>query len=173
MSDAAIAEDIAEDMEPGAGLDDAEGEGRSGRGRSRIIMIAAGGLLLACAAAGSAAYFFGAVPTMSGKEKQVVESYYFDLPDMVVNLSALDERAQYLKLKVSLETHDKATLSVLQPAMPKILDAFQVYLRELRVTDIEGSAGLERLKEELARRINIAIHPATVDAVLFREILVQ
>ena len=45
--------------------------------------------------------------------------------------------------------------------------------RELRKSDLEGSAGIYRLKEELRRRINVAIFPAQVDAILFKELLVQ
>jgi flagellar FliL protein len=57
--------------------------------------------------------------------------------------------------------------------MAKVVDAFQVYLRELRKSDLEGSAGVYRLKEELRRRVNIAIFPAQIDSILFKEILVQ
>jgi flagellar FliL protein len=46
-------------------------------------------------------------------------------------------------------------------------------LRELRVTDLEGSAGLYRLREELTRRVNVAIAPNRIRAVLFKEIVVQ
>ena len=61
----------------------------------------------------------------------------------------------------------------IQPYLPRILDAFQVNLRELRPADLEGSSGLFRLKEELLRRINTAVYPARVEGVLFKEILVQ
>ena len=57
--------------------------------------------------------------------------------------------------------------------MAKVVDAFQVYLRELRKSDLEGSAGIYRLKEELMRRVNVAIYPSHVDSILFKEILVQ
>jgi flagellar FliL protein len=57
--------------------------------------------------------------------------------------------------------------------MPRIMDAFQTYLRELRPSDLEGSAGLYRLKEELTRRVNASIAPARINAVLFKEIVVQ
>jgi flagellar FliL protein len=50
---------------------------------------------------------------------------------------------------------------------------FQVYLRELRTTDLNGSVGMFRLKEELTRRVNAAISPHHVNAVLFKEILIQ
>jgi flagellar FliL protein len=61
----------------------------------------------------------------------------------------------------------------IQPLMPRIMDAFQTYLRELRPTDLDGSAGLYRLKEELTRRVNDAVAPNRVTAVLFKEIVVQ
>ena len=41
------------------------------------------------------------------------------------------------------------------PVMPRVMDAFQTYLRELRPSDLDGSAGLYRLKEELTRRVNL------------------
>ncbi|MGE0230623.1 MAG: flagellar basal body-associated FliL family protein [Flavobacteriaceae bacterium] len=170
MADAAIAEDP--DLTEADEASEGAGEGASKR--KKLIMLGGAAVLAVAVIGGGAGYLAGWFsPAAETAEAPVVESYYFDLPDLVVNLSALDDRAQYLKLRVTLETHDKRSLSALEPAMPKVLDAFQVYLRELRVTDIEGSAGLQRLKEELLRRINIAIHPAKVDAVLFREIIVQ
>ena len=57
--------------------------------------------------------------------------------------------------------------------MPRLMDTFQTYLRELRPTDLDGSAGLFRVKEDLQKRINIAIYPGRVEAVLFREIVIQ
>ena len=68
---------------------------------------------------------------------------------------------------------DESVMKAIQPRMAKVVDAFQVYLRELRKSDLEGSAGIYRLKEELRRRINVAIFPAQVDAILFKELLVQ
>ena len=61
----------------------------------------------------------------------------------------------------------------IKPAMPRITDLFQTYLRELRSSDISGSAGLFRLKEEMLRRVNLAVAPAAVNTVLFREIVIQ
>ena len=98
---------------------------------------------------------------------------YYNLPEMVVNLSSQDKRAQYLKLKVSLEAPDQMVLDALNPIMPRVLDMFQLYLRELRSNDLEGSAGIYRLKEELLRRINLEIHPHRISRVLFNEIIVQ
>jgi flagellar protein FliL len=99
---------------------------------------------------------------------------FVDLPEVLVNLSNTgSDRTQYLKVKVVLELPDQMLMQQIQPVMPRVLDAFQTYLRELRPTDLDGSSGLYRLKEELTRRVNAAIAPNKVSAVLFKEIVVQ
>ena len=101
------------------------------------------------------------------------ESFYYDLADLLVNLNTQGKQPRYLKLSVSLEIHDEKMIPELEKLLPRIVDRFQVYLRELRTEDISGSAGVYRLKEELLGRVNKAIEPATVSDVLFREMLVQ
>jgi flagellar FliL protein len=100
---------------------------------------------------------------------------FLDMPDVLVNLSSTGggDRTQYLKVKVTLELPDQAMSAQIQPVMPRLMDAFQTYLRELRPTDLDGSAGLYRLKEELTRRVNASIAPSRINAVLFKEIVVQ
>lgn len=100
-------------------------------------------------------------------------AYYFDLPMMILNLSAADERPGFVKLEITLEVGDQKMLDIIKPNLPRVLDAFQTYMRELRVNDLQGSAGLFRLKEELQRRVNIAVYPARVDDVLFKNVIVQ
>ena len=99
---------------------------------------------------------------------------YVEVPDMLVNLVGLPgDRVQYLKVKIVLEVKEEKQVEVIKPALPRVTDLFQTYLRELRPSDLNGSAGLFRLKEELTRRVNAAIAPSTVNAVLFKEIVVQ
>src|SRR5262249_10306277 len=99
---------------------------------------------------------------------------FVDLPELLVNLSNTgSDRTQYLKVKVVLELPDQLMIAQIQPVMPRVMDAFQTYLRELRPSDLEGSAGLYRLKEELTRRVNASISPNKINAVLFKEIVVQ
>jgi flagellar protein FliL len=76
-------------------------------------------------------------------------------------------------VKVTLELPNETMSAQIQPLMPRLMDAFQTYLRELRPSDLDGSAGLYRLKEELTRRVNAAIAPSRINAVLFKEIVVQ
>jgi flagellar FliL protein len=92
----------------------------------------------------------------------------------MVNLSGVaGERAQYLKLKVVLELPDQTMGAQIQPVMPRLMDAFQTYLRELRPADLDGSAGLYRMRDELTRRINAMLAPNHVNAVLFKEVVIQ
>jgi flagellar FliL protein len=99
---------------------------------------------------------------------------FVEVPDMLVNLvSAPGERVQYLKVKVVLEVKEEKQIEAIKPSMPRVTDIFQTYMRELRAADLNGSAGLFRLKEELTRRVNAAVAPIPVSAVLFKEIVVQ
>ncbi|WP_366656469.1 flagellar basal body-associated FliL family protein [Fodinicurvata sp. EGI_FJ10296] len=111
------------------------------------------------------------------EEEQPVDpsepGYYYELPDMLVNLNTGDRRQHFLRLQISLELARESDVEHVERVLPRIIDQFQVYLRELDVTDLQGSAGLYRLREELLRRVSNQAEPAEVRDVLFREMLVQ
>jgi flagellar FliL protein len=142
----------------------------------KLIIFAAAGLVVLLAA-GAGLYFFvfaGKGASDAAHAAAAPATFIFNLPAMTVNLN--DDGAegdQFLKLTIALEVADEAVMKDIQPRMAKVVDAFQVYLRELRKSDLEGSAGIYRLKEELRRRVNLAIFPAQVEGILFKEILVQ
>jgi flagellar FliL protein len=96
-----------------------------------------------------------------------------DLPDILVNLQGGGRQQSFIKLKVALEYDELDTQLALNQKLPRVIDSFQVYLRELRSDDLAGSAGLQRLKEELLYRVNAAIFPQKIKDVLFKEMLVQ
>lgn len=98
---------------------------------------------------------------------------FLTLPDMVVNIQAPDGRPTFLKLKLTLETHDAHVAEQLQAEMPRMQDMFQGFLRELRPDDLAGSAGSFQLRAEILRRVNLIAAPGKVDAVLIEEMLVQ
>ena len=99
---------------------------------------------------------------------------YVEVPDMLVNLIGLPgERVQYLKAKIVLEVKEEKQAEAIKPSLPRVTDIFQTYLRELRPSDLNGSAGLFRLKEDLTRRVNAAVAPNHVSAVLFKEVVIQ
>jgi flagellar FliL protein len=138
------------------------------RGLNKFVWIG----VVAALALGAGGYFL----FMKGHRDAVAEApkvLFYDLPDMTVNLSASPDRPQYLRVKVTLEVDNGQVIDAIRPVMPRVIDTFQTHLRELRITDLEGSAGLFRLRDELTRRVNLAIAPNRVRAVLFRELVVQ
>ena len=139
-------------------------------GLNKFVLIGAGAGLILVLGGGGYFMFSG---HKEPEAKAAPKSVFYDLPDMIVNLSASPERPQYLRVKITLEAENNAVVDAMKPVMPRVLDAFQVHLRELRMTDLEGSAGLYRLREELTRRVNLAIAPNRIRAVLFKEIVVQ
>lgn len=168
-------EEEKKDAEEGA-----EGEGEEAGSKKKfsgkkIVLFGVLPLLLLAGGGGAAWYFglFGGGQEQTAEHKEGPTVFFYDMPEMLVNLSATDKRAQYLKLKVALEIEKEEIAQSLNPVLPRIMDTFQVYLRELRTEDIEGSAGVYRLKEELLRRVNLSISPHKVDRVLFKEIIVQ
>src|SRR5207245_2857039 len=99
---------------------------------------------------------------------------FVEVPDMMVNLTGNPgDRVQYLRVKLVLELKEEKQIEEVKPNMPRVTDIFQTYLRELRPADLNGSAGMFRLKEELTRRVNVAVAPGQVNAVLFKEIVIQ
>ena len=163
----------SDQAEGGAGSAEAIPQPKS---KLKLIIIAVVGLMLV--GGGAVAWFF-LFSHHDGEEKHAEAPppkppSFVEVPDMRVNLiGAPGERVQYLKVKVVLEVKEEKQVEAIKPNMPRVTDIFQTYLRELRPSDINGSAGLFRLKEELTKRVNAAVAPTPVTAVLFKEIVVQ
>ncbi len=98
---------------------------------------------------------------------------FLKIPDMIVNLNSEDGTPRYLRLSVQLEFKSAEDMAAVEKLLPRIVDQFQTYLRELRVRDLRGSAGIYRLQMELLARVNQAAYPTEVQDVLFQEILIQ
>lgn len=155
---------------------EASAHGAAPKGKGRKLMIIGGaavGLLLAAGGGGFFLMQSGMLGGGASVSAPTGQAYFYELPEMTVNLNSSGGSAEFLKLRISLEIHDESMMGIIEPRMARVLDAFQVYLRELRRSDLEGSAGIYRLKEELHRRVNLAVYPATVDNILFLELLVQ
>jgi flagellar FliL protein len=101
------------------------------------------------------------------------EPVYMDLPDIVVNLNSTSRRTNYINLKITLELSKKEDIAAIESQMPRIIDAFNTYLRELRREDLQGSAGVYRLENELMLRLQKTLVKGEVKDILFREIIIQ
>lgn len=98
---------------------------------------------------------------------------YFDMEELTVNLASTGKRNSYLKLKLTLELGKPEDSETLPNVLPRVEDQFQVYLRGVRVEDLQGSDGLQRLREELLLRAQKAAAPAEVKDILFKVVQVQ
>jgi flagellar FliL protein len=140
----------------------------------KVIIAAVGGFVVVCAAATWFLFFRGHGEEVHAEAPPPKPPVYIDVPEMLVNLVGQPgERVLYLKAKIVLEVKEEKQVEAIKPTMPRVTDIFQTYMRELRPIDLNGSAGLFRLREELTRRVNTTIAPQQVNAVLFKEIVVQ
>ncbi len=157
--------------------------GAKGSDRKRLLLLAAPLLLLG---AGTGSWFSGILPGLLGIDPKPEEAApaeaptpqravpgFVELPEIVSNLNAPGRRASFVRLRAKLEISDTAHAPALQAAMPRLIDLFSTYLREVRPEELRGSAGTHRLREELIARASLIAPPARVTDVLFLEILVQ
>lgn len=174
-----------------ASLDDDEEEGEEessgGLNPKKLILFIVLPLLIIGGGAG--AYFMGLFEPASSEQsteesehagkgghsggKANANATFLKIPDMIVNLSSSDGQPRYLRLSVQLELKSEGDKIAVEQVMPRVIDQFQTYLRELRVKDLRGSAGIYRLQMELLSRVNAAAYPVEVQDVLFQEILIQ
>ena len=150
---------------------------------NKLILFGGIGALVLLLGGGGAAYWFlfasapkptelaeGAPEPLPATPPNIV---YYDMPDIIVNIQGADAAPAYLKLSVSLELDSPEEQAGIKALNPRIVDQFQGYLRELRMDDLKGSAGIVRLKEELLRRINASAAPYRVRDVLLKQMIVQ
>jgi flagellar FliL protein len=179
-----------EAAEGGEGGEGEEGAPKKGKKKLLIIIV---GLVLVLAIVGGlfAAGILGGSPKLdehgnpieelSDEEKaakaladaEAAKPVYYELPQFLVNLNSTTSRVSFLKMSVTLELRDAAAVAVMDANKPRIQDTFNTYLRELRPADVQGSAGIYRLRTELLTRLNGTLEEGIVKDILFGEIIVQ
>lgn len=150
--------------------------GKPKRSMKKLLMFVVAPAVLLLGGAGAYFFLFSGGEEEAHAEEMVAEAppAFFDLPEMLVNLAgSTDAKPVFLKLAVALELAAPEDIPMIEPVLPRVLDNFQTFLRELRVEDLSGSAGMFRLKEELLRRVNLSVAPAEVRDVLFKQMLIQ
>lgn len=156
----------------------AEGEVAPKKSKKKLIIIGAVALVVLIAGAAGAYFAFfakheEAAAEGEAGEKAAGKAVYYTMPEFLVNLNSGGKQTSFLKMTVVLELESQFDVLPLEGDLPKLMDAFNTYLRELRSSDLSGSAGIQRLREELLLRANNSVAPVKVRDVLFKEIVVQ
>lgn len=161
------------------GTEGEEGEAKPKKSKKKIIIIGALALLLIIGGA-AGAYFAGLfggnkeAGAGEGSEHAAAEkAVFYTLPPFLVNLNTGNKSSSFLKTTVIFEVAKQEDIALIEANMPRLVDAVNTYLRELRASDLSGSAGIQRLREELLIRANKSLAPVKINDVLFKEIVVQ
>ncbi len=161
-------------------LNDGDESGSGGLLKKLLLFVGAPVLLLIIG--GAVAYFLGVFDSLFGPSPEELEAeqlkadslgHFFGLEEMLVSMGRAGRKSSFLKLRISLELEKKEDEQRIKAVMPRIVDNFQLFLRGLRIEELQGSHGLYRVKEELLVRVNAAANPVKVKDVLFKEMLVQ
>ena len=158
----------------------APGEAEAPKSKKKLVVIAAAAVLLL--GGGGGAFMMKKRAAAQAEAEHAADkaevkqpSVFLDVREMVMNLGPEpgSDKAKFAKLRIALELKDAKVENEVKPLMPRVEDALQVYMRDLRSSDLSGSLGMYRLREELLKRVNVAVYPAKVEAVLFKDLMVQ
>ncbi|MBI2254237.1 MAG: flagellar basal body-associated FliL family protein [Proteobacteria bacterium] len=114
----------------------------------------------------------------AAEEEQAAEDeahppVFIELPKMQANLIMTGKKQPFMVTTMVLEVGSPEEQKLVEELQPRIENEIVTYLRSLRPEDVQGAAGLQRLREELLLRVKNAAKPAKVKDILFKEMLVQ
>ncbi len=170
-------EGAKEKKESEGGEAPAEGEeGAPKKSKKKIIILGILALVVLVGGAGGAYFaglFGGGDEHATKAEEGAAKAVFYTMPEFLVNLNATGKSSSFLKTTIILELQNQTDVLTVEANLPRLMDAFNTYLRELRSSDLAGSAGIQRLREELLLRSNKALAPTKINDILFKEIVVQ
>jgi len=154
-----------------------EGENPPKKGNKMLLIIVAGGVVLGLLIGLFFFLFLGGddpnPDELVDPVAELAEVAFVEVPPISANFLSTNGLGRRVKLKVTLEIATEIDVPLVEQLMPRIVDDMQVFVRQLRASDIQGSAGLLRLKEGLLRRAQQSAAPAKINNVLFKEINIQ
>ena len=147
-------------------------------GKKLVLFILLPVLLLG--GGGAAAYFFllkkpapDAAQAEAAAEEAATPPFYFEMAELQDNLVSTGKRSNFLRLTLWLQVKNEEESRKLVGVMPRIVDQFHTYLRSLRIEDLQGADGVQRMRDELLMRARTAAKPVEVQDVLIKAMLAQ
>ncbi len=146
------------------------------KSRTKVMLLAAAGLLTFAVAGGGAYYYFSTRPA-ADEDTSLAEgassSAFVEVPPIMVNLRSGSDDARFLKVRFIVVASDEKKVDEVKGKLPVLIDALQPFLRELRPSDLDGSAAVFRIKEEMLRRARRALGRGMVEDVLIQDLVQQ
>ncbi|MDX2050149.1 MAG: flagellar basal body-associated FliL family protein [Rickettsiaceae bacterium] len=151
------------------------------KGKRFLIIMIVAALVLLVAAICAVYFFFDQKKNENGGEYKEIskphdakaEFYYAEINNIMVKIASDNPRKNFLKISLFIQVKTIKDLDAVNAKLYIITDSFQVFLRELRPSDLSGTAGVLMLKTELLKRVNKIIEPTNAIDVLFKEILMS
>ena len=151
-------------------------------GKKKLIIFLLLFLLLG-GAGGGAAYKFLVLDKQQkdeDKAEKIVEEIknieevgiQYDLGSFIVNLADKDAD-RYLKISIVLEIQDEKVKMEVEKRLPQIKDVITTLLFTKTSQDLKTPEGLERLKEEILKRVNAILPIGGIKNVYFTEFVIQ
>jgi flagellar FliL protein len=106
-------------------------------------------------------------------EESAAPPFYLAMDELQDNLVSSGKRSSFLKLQLWLQVKDEEESKKLTAVMPRIIDQFHTYLRSLRIEDLQGADGVQRMRDELLMRARAASKPVEIQDVLIKAMLAQ
>ena len=124
--------------------------------------------------------FWHSAGTSEDQPIQYAASYHA-LPELKLSIKRSDENLGYLIIGLTLKLSSDVKLEELRKREPEILDALHTYFASITLDSLGASAatslvspvGLERLRQNLIRRLNTVLSPIKIESILFRKLITQ
>jgi len=161
--------------------EEAEGEEQApvkkkGSALKWIIIIVIGVLILGGAGAGAYYFLFSSrTPTADKKSAEQAKpqaAIFWPMEPFIVNL--LDnESERYLKVVLQLELSEQASVEELNLIKPKVRDSILDLLSSKSYKEMMDPIGKQRLRDEVALRVNAYLTKGKIFKVYFTEFVIQ
>jgi flagellar FliL protein len=151
---------------------------RKRRGKKLFLLL--GVVVLLGGGAGAAWQFVPGVAdkarAMIGHHEQVAalvssRPVFIDLPEMALTLPNGGHPRQ-MRIKLSVELASGASEQQATDALsPRVYDALLTYLRTIQDGEVDGGLGLDRLRADLYRRLELVVGPGVLRDVLITSLV--
>jgi flagellar basal body-associated protein FliL len=150
----------------------------------KILTLISGATFLLLIMASTIYFIYLSPSTTIEKENTEVIQYntnYYPLPELKLRIQREDDNFGYLVIGLTLKLPGNTKIEDYRKLEPEILDVLHTYLSSISVesfassttTSFTSPVGLERIRQNITRRLNTILSPLMIESVLFRKLITQ